>query len=368
MHAILSWRAKSHPFMIVRRYFSASSVSSISAEIQRLDKLIESKTDTSAKDISVCLNGILSRKNELESDIFVLLPILKRLKQSTDTWTLLKVIKDQIPSASMSQISSSCWNIAKISVPDPSLWRALLDRILSSNPLDYPVKFTSRALWGVCNSNVPLDHRDIGKLKAWLRMIPLPALSSQDLVMIIASLSQICPKDTPTIIEYTSLLKSSTALPTTAILSLWTSASRMSPPPPPFLELLSEQSRALRLDPVVFGDQGCARLAKAVIGTNCEDARVFYQLIFFVRSQSHKIRTAQLISLIKSFSKLNISDDVVWKRFAVRMEKLGPLMTGKDLNDIKRCFAKMNKLSTRTRGLIECYISIREEAERYGPS
>jgi hypothetical protein len=319
------------------------------------------------------LQCVLSRKSEIGLDVFHLLPILKITRNSTAAWKLLSVIETQLNHSSFSQLSNTAWILAKLVIPDTSVWKAMRNRLLSTSPTDIEAipKYVSRALWGVCNSGDPLHDVDTLALKQWFNRVNLSDYSTQDLVMVLGSLCHLCPKDTPLISEISGILANqliNASLPTCAVVSLWRSAELMQPPPAVLLELLAEQSRTLRLDPAGFTDDACAQVAKAAAVLKCGDPRVMYQLINFMKVNGLKTRSVQFLSLLKSYTKLGIADDVVWKRFAARVEKLGPAWTLKELKMAEKCFYKANKMTPRVNGILQCFVAVKEDIDKYGPS
>ena len=340
----------------------------ILAEIDSLGEILSrSHVDYKSIEVLSAVKSIMSQAHIVGEGVFSFMPHLKQLRQTPYAWKLVPVIESQIPNASLEQLSSVAYNLAKLKVPDGAIWRSIRKRFLSLHLTEYPSKYIVRTIWGISNSGVPIPDLDNAELKAFINRIPVDALTPQDIVMIIGSLCYICPKDTPLILKFSEKLSHSLPLPTCAIVILWKSVSRMQSPPE-LLEFLYEQSRALRLDPDGFTENACVHVAHAAALIKCEDARVMYQLIFFIKSKGLKLRADPYLSLIKHFARLGIDDEVVWRRFATRLEKHGPSFTLKQLRDVQRCFAQAGKLNQRVNGILQCFIALKEDHERYGPS
>ena len=368
-----------HMISVFRRLVSTQGASksadteSLIAAVRNLKTLLTPGDDLKAVnykslEVSSALHSIMSRSHLLHDCVFSLVPILRQLRQPSLAWRLVAVIEEQMDHASVEELSSVAYCLAKLKVSDAAVWKSIRRRFLSLPSNQCPSKYFSRAIWGICNAHTPIPDLGTAELKTRLNRIDLDSLSPQDIVMILGSLCNLSPKDTPLLTNYAAKLSPTLPLPTCAIISLWKSVSRMQPPPPALVEFLFEQSRALRLDPDGFTDEACAHVAHAASVIKCEDARVMYQLIFFMKSKGLKVRAEPYLSLIKSFARLGIQDEVVWKRFATRLEKHGPGYSLKQLREIQRCFDKAGKLSQRLKGILQCFISLKEDHDRYGPS
>ena len=317
------------------------------------------------------LDSILWRKQDIGSRVFSLLSFIKKARSPTTAWKLLTVLEVEIPSSSPDQLSDAAWCLAKLAIPDSQIWTLIRERIISTRPKDDNPKATSKALWGISNSNVIFNDLEKLSLKQWFSHASLDSFTSQDLVMILGSLCKLCPKDTPLITaisERLSSQNSTQSLPTCAIVSLWRSAECMQPAPAVLLEFLAEQSRSLRFDPNGFNDDACAQVAKAAATIKCTDPRVLYQLIHFMKVHGLKTRSKQFLTLIRSYTKLGIDDDVVWKRFSARIEQLGPGWNYKELRTVEKCFHKADKMNARVNGILQCFFAVKEDYDKYGPS
>jgi len=345
---------------------------SVAELIENLDREREKENfDFKSHEVTSALNSIVLRKNDLGESVFKLLPIIKASRNTTAAWKIVSILENQLLHASFSQLSIASWHLAKLKILDPAVWQVIRSRFLTFSPSQESPKMVTRAVWGICNSGVVTPEIEILELKRWIERSDFSKFSIQDLVMTLGSLCHLCPKDTPLLSEISDLLTPLTAgasLPTCAIVSLWRSAERMQPPPAALIELLAEQSRTLRLDPAGFTDEACAQVARAAAVTQSKDPRVMYQLIYFVKTYGLKTRYKPYLSLVKSFAKLGITDEVAWKRFATRLEKHGPALTVKELQDVERSFQKADRLTPRVNGILQCFFAIKEDFDKYGPS
>jgi hypothetical protein len=134
-----------------------------------------------------------------------------------------------------------------------------------------------------------------------------------------------------------------------------------------FLGALLEASRGLR-NCRDFNQNKAAQVADTISELGLNDPRIVFQIIQYVSTRHREINSKNLYRIMLSMSRLNVNNDVLWKRISNRLEdKVGLTYTIDQLNEIRNIFAKFTPGNRRVFGILDLYIRTKLENSKYGP-
>ena len=134
-----------------------------------------------------------------------------------------------------------------------------------------------------------------------------------------------------------------------------------------FVSALLEASRGLRhcRD---FNQNKAAQVADTISELGVSDPRIVFQIIQYVSTHHRAINSKNLYRIMRSMSRLEVNNDVLWKRISNRLEdKVGLTYTVDQLNEIRSIFAKFTPGNRRVFGILDLYIRTKLENLKYGP-
>ncbi|GBE62064.1 hypothetical protein, conserved [Babesia ovata] len=194
---------------------------------------------------------------------------------------------------------------------------------------------------------------------------------THDLCMSAKALAVLVPRDRDTVqqlveqlLELSRLGKLS--LTAQGITSLWESLCLAGISEPSVVDELCEASRYLRLDHS-FNSNMLSAILSSVRTLGIRDPRIVYQIAHWLEKRAVQMHAPQMYSAICNLDALRIYHDKAWKQLGVVVQKKGIDLELSDIRHLYNIFKRNGKGNDRIFGILEHFMSCKEDIERYGP-
>ena len=311
-------------------------------------------------------------------------------KATVQGWKLLADVEKFLSQESIParELSILAWSVSKLGIADPSIWQSILAR---SQATPTSVGDTAVILFSVstifAKDPTILDVKTLESTLSHITTLNPNHCALCDTAQLCYFISTVFPKSlairpflSSAITQLDNLPRSndSAELPQLKscreICLLWSVARSLkkgSKSTTALVASLLEASRGLRLCPD-FNQNKAGQLAETLAHLNQADPRGVFPIIHYIDHHHKTINRKNLLRIIRSFSKLGVDNQVVWKRIANRMEdEIGLQFTVSELEEIRNHFTKTLKVGSsnnRIYGIIGLYIKTKNDAQIYGPS
>lgn len=288
-------------------------------------------------------------------------------------------------SASPRELSVLAWSVSKLSLDDPEVWSKLIAKFTQLHSVDFPdtCAFLFSLSSAVTRDAASVPEPCLQTLETWLANSMKNSLPDANL----ADLAQACYsfavlfhqsplvrpllKRTETVLTSLPLRESEDNIPSLSscreVCLLWSACRVLRKVSPRFIDALSEASRGLRFCSD-FNQNKVAQLCDNISFLNVDDPRVVYAVILFVAKNASEINAKNLLRIIRGMSRLQVDNEVVWKRLAGRMEDpIGLRYSVRELEEIRNAF-RIYKKNQRIFGILDLYIRTKLDASKYGPT
>ena len=345
-----------------------------------------SRFTPSDKSFTAVMNQ-LARDPRLQTNLPRLLRHAAHLRYPATGFLLLPILTPLIPSLNPSDLAGVAWASAKLELKNDTLYDQISHRFLSLEytPGDLDVFLNALALADHVLSQLQADQCK----RSIVEFCKSNTFTDRDLRGYFCSACRLWPKDgeflkglSETLVRLFGVKADSATvpganltaiLPESQIMSLWAALARAYRSEgylhvsDSFLDMLYEQTRTLRLGHGL-DESAFIELLKSVVILRCKDPRVLFQLVCYVSTKGQRLRKEQYRQTVIAFAKLRIEGDEAWRRLAGRFEKHAPSFSLKEIREIERCFKMAKKFSPRLEGVMQLFVSLKEDMEFYGPS
>ena len=308
---------------------------------------------------------------------------------SSSRWSMVNEIESFLSgsTASPRDLSVIGWSVERMSLDDPRLWQAILDKLNGFTGASWSdigsVMFSAARTYTREPATFP--ERTLGSIQNWISEY----FVSQSAEPSLADLAQICyavsimfPKFILNKNLQKKLITVLKALPThnedekipiisscKEICLLWSGfrivKSQNVNVPLQLTSALLEASRGLRYCED-FNQNKASQVCDAIAALNLNDPRIVYQIILFVDKHNSEINHRNLLRIARAMSKLGVANDILWKRIAARMEDpIGLKLSVKELEELRYAFGLL-KNNQRIMGILDLYIKTKVDESKYG--
>ncbi|KAK1443284.1 hypothetical protein BgAZ_201600 [Babesia gibsoni] len=192
-----------------------------------------------------------------------------------------------------------------------------------------------------------------------------------DVCMASKALATLVPRDKQSVKRMVELLLevvkiANLSLTAQGITSLWESLSLAAISDPDIVNNLCEVSRYLRLDHS-FNSNMLNAILTAIHALKIHDPRVVYQIVHWLEKRAVQMHPPQIYNAICILDDMGIYHDKAWKQLGVIIQKKGIDLELSDLRRVYNIFKRNGKGNDRIFGILEHFLSCKEDTELYGP-
>ncbi|EDO05645.1 uncharacterized protein BBOV_IV000450 [Babesia bovis T2Bo] len=194
---------------------------------------------------------------------------------------------------------------------------------------------------------------------------------THDLCMAAKALAVLVPRDVSSVQRHVELLLEVSNLgklviTAQGITSLWECISLCGISDPVLVDHLCECSRYLRLDHS-FNSNMLSAILSSIRKLYVRDPRIIYQIVHWLENRAVQMHAPQMLSVICDLDSMGIYHEKAWKQLGVVVQKKGIDLDLRDIRHIYNIFKSNGKGNDRIFGILEHFMSCKEDQERYGP-